>query len=118
MNATDTSLSERTRNRERAQRVCERSVRILSDTTDLFRGGGGVMAHRRDEHVRAALFRRGVRSRISRGVARLMRAAGLKGASRRRWTVTTVRDRSARPAPDLVERNFTASAPDRLWRSA
>ncbi len=25
------------------------------------------------------------------------------------------RDRDARPAPDLVERNFTADAPDKLW---
>jgi len=48
-------------------------------------------------------------------VARLMRAAGLKGASRRPWMVTTVRDRNARSAPDLVERNFTAAAPDCLW---
>jgi putative transposase len=48
-------------------------------------------------------------------VARLMRAAGLKGASRRNWIITTVRDRSARPAPDLVERNFSAPAPNRLW---
>ena len=48
-------------------------------------------------------------------VARLMRVAGLKGASRRPWVLTTVRDRQARPAPDLVERNFTAAAPDCLW---
>ena len=48
-------------------------------------------------------------------VARLMRAAGLQGASRRRWALTTVRDRKARPAPDLVERNFTAEGRDRLW---
>ena len=48
-------------------------------------------------------------------VARLMRAAGLRGASRRRWALTTVRDRKARPAPDLVERNFVAEGRDRLW---
>ena len=48
-------------------------------------------------------------------VARLMKAAGLKGASRRQWLVTTVRDHEARPAPDLAERNFTAAAPDCLW---
>ena len=48
-------------------------------------------------------------------VARLMKAASLKGASRRRWMVTTVRNQNARPAPDLVERNFTAAAPDCLW---
>ena len=48
-------------------------------------------------------------------VARLMRAAGLEGVSRRRRFATTVRDRQARPAPDLVERNFAAAGPDRLW---
>ena len=32
-------------------------------------------------------------------VARLMRAAGLVGVSRRKWITTTVRDRNARPAP-------------------
>ena len=48
-------------------------------------------------------------------VARLMHAAGLCGVSRRRWVTTTVRDRNARPAPDLVERNFDAPGPNRLW---
>jgi putative transposase len=48
-------------------------------------------------------------------VARLMRAAGLRGVSRRKWVATTVRERGARPAPDLVERNFVAAAPNRLW---
>ena len=48
-------------------------------------------------------------------VARLMKAASLRGASRRPWLITTVRDRHAWPAPDLVERNFTAAAPDCLW---
>jgi putative transposase len=48
-------------------------------------------------------------------VARLMRAIGLEGVSRRRRRGTTRRDRTARPVPDLVERDFTASGPDRLW---
>ncbi len=48
-------------------------------------------------------------------VARLMRRAGLQGVTRRKGTFTTVRDRDARPAPDLVSRNFVASAPNRLW---
>jgi putative transposase len=48
-------------------------------------------------------------------VARLMREAGLEGASRRRWSSTTVRDPKARPAPDLVERNFASEGRDRLW---
>ena len=48
-------------------------------------------------------------------IARLMRERHLQGASRRRTTKTTIRDRDARPAPDLVDRKFTADAPDRLW---
>ena len=49
-------------------------------------------------------------------VARLMRAAGLVGASRRRAGVTTTRrDKEARPAPDLVDRDFTVAAPNQLW---
>jgi putative transposase len=49
-------------------------------------------------------------------IARLMRAAALTGASRRRKGVTTTRrDQEARPAPDLVDRDFTAAAPNRLW---
>ncbi len=48
-------------------------------------------------------------------VARLMRVEGLKGVSRRRGTRTTIRSERARPAPDLVDRDFSAEGPDRLW---
>lgn len=48
-------------------------------------------------------------------VARLMRIAGIAGVSRRKFCVTTVRDERARPAADLVERNFAAEGPNRLW---
>jgi putative transposase len=48
-------------------------------------------------------------------VARLRRRASLMGVSRRKWIATTVRQACARPAPDLVERHFSAVEPDRLW---
>lgn len=48
-------------------------------------------------------------------VARLMREEGLVGATRRRKWRTTVRDKDARPASDLVSRNFVAAQPDQLW---
>jgi transposase InsO family protein len=48
-------------------------------------------------------------------VARLMREAGVAGVSRRRRRGTTKRDPAVQGAPDLVEREFTAEAPDRLW---
>jgi putative transposase len=49
-------------------------------------------------------------------VERLMRAMGLRGATRgRAFTITTVReDGTARPA-DLVQRTFTAPRPNALW---
>jgi putative transposase len=64
--------------------------------------------------VHAELAAQGVHVGRKR-VARLMAAAGLAGVSRRKGTTTTRRDHEARPAPDLVERNFTAAAPDQLW---
>ena len=48
-------------------------------------------------------------------VARLMRESGLVGVSRRRSTRTTRVDRDHRAAPDRVERQFRADAPDQLW---
>ena len=49
-------------------------------------------------------------------IARLMREGGLVGASHRRGgPVTTQRDKEARPAPDLVDRDFTAVGPNQLW---
>ena len=61
----------------------------------------------------AHLRRQGVR--VARcTVERLMRANGWKGVSRARTTRTTVPDPGHSRAPDLVERDFTASAPGEL----
>jgi putative transposase len=48
-------------------------------------------------------------------VARLMRAAGIQGVTRRRFCRTTRRDDTARPAPDLLNRDYSAPGPDRRW---
>ena len=50
-------------------------------------------------------------------VARLMRGAEIQGVTRRKKIFTTRRDSTARPAPDLVDRDFTTEGPDRLWLS-
>jgi transposase InsO family protein len=49
-------------------------------------------------------------------VKRLMRANGIQGAKRRGkpWR-TTIADPAAARRPDLVQRDFSAPAPDRLW---
>ncbi len=49
-------------------------------------------------------------------VARLMRELDIQGISRRRKKVfTTIADPGAVRAPDLVNRDFTAAEPNRLW---
>jgi putative transposase len=49
-------------------------------------------------------------------IARLMRAAGIAGVSRRRSApVTTRQARDHHPASDLVRRNFMADRPNALW---
>src|SRR5512135_8382 len=63
--------------------------------------------------IHAELAAKGIRVARKR-VARLMSQAGLAGVSRRRFVVTTVKG-DGRQAPDLVERDFSAEAPDRLW---
>ena len=61
-----------------------------------------------------ALRREGLKVGRDR-VARLMGALGLVGATRTRRTRTTVPAPVAQRPADLVERVFTAAAPNRLW---
>jgi putative transposase len=75
------------------------------------RSGGTYGAPR----VHAQLRRDGVWTSRKR-VARLMATHGLQGAFlRKRWRCSTRQDPRATPAPDLVNRNFKAEAPNRLW---
>jgi len=48
-------------------------------------------------------------------IARLMRKAGIEGVSRRKKFRTTIRGLDSRPAPDLVDRDFSAPGPNRVW---
>ncbi|CAN5681201.1 hypothetical protein BH18ACT2_BH18ACT2_04870 [soil metagenome] len=48
-------------------------------------------------------------------VARLMRAAGIEGVRRRTRVRTTRPEPTAARHPDLVKRDFTATAPNQLW---
>jgi putative transposase len=64
--------------------------------------------------VHAELRSLGVRCGRRR-VARLMRAAGLRGCVRGKKRRTTRRDPRAAPAPDLLRRDFVAGRPNRIW---
>jgi putative transposase len=86
------------------------------------RGGecGVAGAHRTSRgtygvpRIHAELRARGVRVGRKR-IARLMRGLRLQGISRRKTVVTTQRSDTGRPAPDLVDRQFIATARDQLW---
>ena len=64
--------------------------------------------------VHAMLAREGIGVGEKR-VARLMRAASLQGAYRRRRRGCTVRVDGVEPFPDRVGRDFRPEAPDRAW---
>jgi transposase InsO family protein len=64
--------------------------------------------------VTAALGKQGVEVNEKR-VARLMGELGISGRCGRRKIRTTWRDPAAKPAADLVERDFNADEPDELW---
>jgi putative transposase len=64
--------------------------------------------------VHAELRSLGVRCGRRR-VARLMRAAGLRGCVRGKKRRTTRCDPRAAPAPDLLRRDFVAGRPNRVW---
>ena len=68
-------------------------------------GAPNIHADLRDEGIRVGKKR----------VARLMKADGLQGASFRKWVTTTTRDAEAQPSADLVQRQFSAEAPNQLW---
>ena len=80
-------------------------IRVIHEKSRRTYGCPRVHAELADEGIRVGRKR----------VARLMRKDGLEGVSRRKWCITTVRDGSAAPAPDLVRRDFGAEGPDRLW---
>jgi putative transposase len=96
---------------ERSARAKE-DERLLAKIRKLFAENYECYGVRR---MHAALVRDGERVGRDR-VARLMRAAGIKGAKRRGkpWR-TTIADPAAQKRPDLVQRDFSATTPDRLW---
>ena len=92
----------------RAQRDAELEARIGS----IWTGSGETYGRPR---IHAALRAEGERVG-QKPVGRLMRGLGIEGATRRRFkTATTKMDTQASPAPDLVNRDFSASGPDQLW---
>jgi transposase InsO family protein len=99
--------------RHAKRQPCERRRRdteLTRQIQQIHADSGGIYGSPR---VHAVLRRRDVHVGRKR-VERLMREAGLAGISPRHKGFTR-RDPDADPAPDLVQRNFTADAPNPLW---
>lgn len=96
---------------DRSARAIE-DERLLERIEEVHKANYCAYGHRR---TWIALRRQG--EEVGRGrVQRLMRQAGIQGAERRGkpWRTTTP-DPTAQRRPDLVERDFSADAPNRLW---
>jgi putative transposase len=96
----------------------QRSARRLEDERLL-----GVIRETHEKNYEAYGYRRTWKALLRAGeqvprcrVQRLMAANGIRGAKRRGkpWRTTTSDPQAAR-RPDLVERDFTATAPNELW---
>src|ERR1700756_3887677 len=96
--------------REPSKQACS-DAQLLSHIRTLHASSRGTYGAPR---IHIQLGREGVHVGRKR-VARLMRLAGLCGASRRHWKRTTRSRAGARRAPDLVRRHFSADAPNVLW---
>ena len=94
-------ISARTRENQKLQQ----RIKTIHDRSRQIYGAPRIHAELQEEGTRVGRKR----------IARLMKESGLAGVSRRRRTVTTRRDRSARPAPDLVDRQFVADKANALW---
>ncbi|MBA3639215.1 MAG: transposase [Acidobacteria bacterium] len=76
-------------------------IRVFHDRSDRTYGAPRIHRDLRDAAERVGRKR----------VARLLKAEGLQGVSRRKWPHTTRRDPRARPAPDLVNRALRRRRP-------
>jgi len=108
-------IAPRTYYAHKARPACARAVRderLLVDVRRVHKASRGGLYGARKVH--AQLRREGVV--VARcTVERLMRSVGLQGVSRGKGVRTTIADKNAARAADLVKRDFTATAPNRLW---
>ncbi len=93
--------------RARSDAALTERIQAIHDETDGIYGAPRIHAELADAHDVHVGRKR---------VARLMRAAGLEGVSRRRYRVGTTSPGGEAPAaPDLVQRDFSAERPNALW---
>jgi putative transposase len=91
--------------RAEANAVLQERIREIHETSEGTYGAPRIHADLADAGERIGRKR----------IARLLREAGLEGVSRRKRKGLTRRDPAADSAPDLIDRDFTATGPDQLW---
>jgi transposase InsO family protein len=91
--------------RQREEQALLTAIKAIFDDSDQTYGAGRVVRELREQRIRVGKNR----------VWRLMKQHGLRVKTTKRFRVTTNSDHKRPVAPNLVQRNFTAEAPDRLW---
>jgi len=101
----------------RAWKHAQPSSRDLSDAViiDVLRSKIGKPEGMYGRRKMTAHLRREGLTVSKRRVDRLMRQLGMNGLVRGRGVRTTIPDPTAARAPDLLDRDFTAEAPNRRW---
>jgi putative transposase len=91
--------------RQRKDQTLLIDIKAVFDASDQTYGAGRIGQELREQGTRVGKNR----------VWRLMKQHGLRVKTTKRFKVTTNSDHKRPVAPNLVQRNFTAEAPDRLW---
>jgi transposase InsO family protein len=91
--------------RSRQNRALEDKIRVLHKASHGIYGSPRVYLD---------LIHAGVRCGKNR-VARIMRNAGIRSRTKRKFKATTNSKHNLPVAPNLLEQNFTVEAPDRVW---
>ena len=91
--------------RQHEDRVLLTAIQTAFDNSDWTYGAGRIAKELRSQGLRVGKNR----------IWRLMKQHGLRVKTTRRFKVTTNSDHKRPVAPNLVQRNFSAEAPDRLW---
>jgi transposase InsO family protein len=91
----------------------EENRSLLTKIQEIWESSRGVYGSPR---ITAELRAQGYRCGENR-IARIMRANGIASLTRKRYKITTNSDHKLPVAEDLVERDFRATAPNRLWVS-
>lgn len=91
--------------RQREDRELSAAIRAVFDSSEWTYGAVSIVRELRGQGTRVGKNR----------VWRLMKQHGLRVKTTRRFKVTTNSDHKRPIAPNLVQRNFSAPAPNRLW---